>query len=115
MNLVVTRVHNVTHIPIRDGDIVNIDREWVLSGRKPVFDDTYVSRKVHAQLFLRGDALFMYNRHHNRIFILPYGCVRQGDTARVDGCIIRFGKTALGDVHIELDIEGARCPRTPIL
>lgn len=116
MNLVATRVYGVvTRTFMHDGDVVNVNREWVQSGRQLTKDDFFISRKTHAQLIRRGDALFLYNRHENRIRIIP-GDVRvyRGETVRVDGHMIRIGRTPIGDVHLELDDgEDELCPPTP--
>lgn len=115
MHLIATRAQGVTRIALHEGAVVNVDRAWMLAGRELTEDDLHVSRKVHAQLLLRDKALFLYNRHSNRVHVMPGGFVDKGETVRVDGCVLRIGRSAVGDVHLELDVEDARCPPTPLL
>ena len=118
MYLVATYVHNrtITYTMLDEGKMINIDREWFLAGREMTYDDRFVSRGLHAQLYLLGDALFLINLHRNPVIILPgLFAVQRGETKRVDGYILRVGRTAVGDVHLDLDVDDARCPPTPLL
>ena len=105
MKLMATRAHSVTCCTLNEGAVLNIDRDWVLAGRDVTDDDLYITRGIHAQLFVRGRALFVYNRHPNRIRLLPWSQVCRGDTVRVDGHVLRFGFTHVGDVLLELDTD----------
>lgn len=126
-HLVVTRLHDrfVRRLRLSEGEVLNVSRSFVSAGRRELWDDRYVSRGVHVQLYVLRGKVWIFNAYANSIVVAPSGrVVEQGCRARVGGMSFCFGPlrrsphngkaVSVTQLHVEVEEDTDTPPPTPV-